>query len=144
MGIQAVIDAGLFPPVVHLLQIADFDIKKEAAWAISNATSGGSPEQIEYLVQFGIIKPIVDLMTVSDTKIISVALETLENILKVGKAKQQENGLPENPCCALIEQADGLSKIEQLQEDSNESVYQKAMSILENYFPLEDAGDDMG
>jgi len=33
---------------VHLLQTAEFDIKKEAAWAISNATSGGTHDQIKY------------------------------------------------------------------------------------------------
>merc|ERR1712232_191145 len=81
--------------------------------------------------------------SVSDTKIIGVALEATENILKVGKTKQQENGLPENPICALVEQADGLAKIESLQEDANEEVYQKAMHILENYFPLEDDGADL-
>lgn len=40
--------AGLFGPLVNLLQNAEFDIKKEAAWAISNATSGGSHDQIKY------------------------------------------------------------------------------------------------
>lgn len=38
--IQAVIDANLFPPLINMLSVAEFDIKKEAAWAISNATSG--------------------------------------------------------------------------------------------------------
>jgi hypothetical protein len=136
--IAKVIDNGLFPPVIHLLQTADFDIKKEAAWAVSNATSGGSPQQIEYLVSCGCIKPMVDLLSVSDAKIIGVALEALENILKAGKAKQQEQGLAENPCCNLIEQAEGLTKIEQLQEDPNEEVYQKAMHVLEAYFPLDE------
>jgi hypothetical protein len=50
-SIQAVIEAGLLPPIVHLLGNAEFDIKKEAAWAISNATSGGTPDQIKFLVQ---------------------------------------------------------------------------------------------
>lgn len=44
------IGAGIFLPLVHLLQTAEFDIKKEAAWAISNATSGGSHEQIQYVI----------------------------------------------------------------------------------------------
>lgn len=44
---QAVCEAGLICPLVNLLQNAEFDIKKEAAWAISNATSGGSPDQIK-------------------------------------------------------------------------------------------------
>ncbi|CAE7922112.1 unnamed protein product [Symbiodinium necroappetens] len=142
--IQEVINNGLLPPVIHLLQTADFDIKKEAAWAISNATSGGSPQQVEYLVEMQCIKPLVDLLVVSDAKIIGVALEALENILKVGKDKQQKLGMAENPFAAKIEQADGLPKIENLQEDPNEEVYQKAMKILEKYFPLEDEDAEIG
>jgi len=141
--IQEIISAGLFPHVINQLQTADFDIKKEAAWAISNATSGGTPQQISHLVECGCLPPIVNLLSVSDTKIVGVALEAIENILKMGKTAQQEQSLAENPCCSLIEQADGLSKIEGLQEDPNEEVYQKAMQILENYFPLDDDNGDI-
>ena len=56
------IEANIIPPLVHLLATAEFDIKKEAAWSISNATSGGSPEQIRYLVTQGCIKPLCDLL----------------------------------------------------------------------------------
>ena len=45
--VQAVIEANIVLPLVHLLQHAEFDIKKEAGWAISNATSGGSHQQIQ-------------------------------------------------------------------------------------------------
>lgn len=45
--LQAVIDANIIPPLVQLLQNAEFDIKKEAAWAISNATSGGTHDQLK-------------------------------------------------------------------------------------------------
>lgn len=45
--LQCVVDAGIIGPLVNLLQNAEFEIKKEAAWAISNATSGGSHEQIK-------------------------------------------------------------------------------------------------
>eukprot|EP00889_Picochlorum_renovo_P000698 jgi/Picre1/27728/NNA_000692.t1 len=90
--IQAVIETGLVPPLVHLLATAEFDIKKEAAWAISNATSGGSAEQIRFLVAQGCIKPLCDLLTCSDAKIIIVALEGLENILRVGKVDKEMSG----------------------------------------------------
>lgn len=30
--IQSIIDAGIIPPLIHLLGSAEFDIKKEAAW----------------------------------------------------------------------------------------------------------------
>ncbi len=55
---------------------------QEAAWALSNATSGGTAEQIKYLVNIGCIKPLCDLLTCSDVRIVTVALEGLENILK--------------------------------------------------------------
>lgn len=45
--LQSVVEAGIIGPLVNLLQNAEFEIKKEAAWAISNATSGGSHEQIK-------------------------------------------------------------------------------------------------
>lgn len=43
------IEANIIGPLVQLLQNAEFDIKKEAAWAISNATSGGSHDQLKYV-----------------------------------------------------------------------------------------------
>ena len=48
--IAAIIDANIIPPLISLLGTAEFDIKKEAAWAISNATSGGTHQQIKYFV----------------------------------------------------------------------------------------------
>ncbi|KAG8130169.1 hypothetical protein E2320_016836, partial [Naja naja] len=43
---QTVIDANIFPALINILQTAEFRTRKEAAWAITNATSGGSAEQI--------------------------------------------------------------------------------------------------
>lgn len=62
--------------------MSEFDIKKEAAWAISNATSGGTKEQIRALVTRGCIPPLCKLLDCNDHRIITVALEGLENILK--------------------------------------------------------------
>jgi HEAT repeat protein len=139
--IQEIINAGLVPPVLGLLHTGDFDIKKEAAWVISNATAGGSPAHIEYLVEAGCLKPMIELLTTSDVKVITVALEALDNILQCGKTRQMEAGLADNPVVKLIEEADGVTKIEALQEDPTEDVYQKAVKILETYFPLEDEDD---
>lgn len=51
--IQAVIDAGLLPPLVELVQFGDVKTQKEATWAVSNFTCGGSVEQISLLVRQG-------------------------------------------------------------------------------------------
>jgi importin subunit alpha-1 len=142
--IQAVIDANIIPQLVQLLSTSEFDIKKEAAWAISNATSGGSPEQIRYLVEQGCIKPLCDLLTASDARIVTVALEGLENILKVGeKDARDRNGV--NVYATHIEQADGVEKIDNLQHHHNQDIYEKAFKILGAYFNGEedqDAGMD--
>jgi hypothetical protein len=136
--IQAVISANILPPLIQLLQVAEFDIRKEAAWAISNATSGGTPEQIQYLVMQGCIRPLCDLLVVADSKIIIVALEGLENILKVGMEEAKEKGIPTNKMATYIEEAEGCQKLERLQEHENTDVYEKAVKIVETYFMEED------
>lgn len=132
--IQAVIDANIITPLVKLLETAEFEIKKEAAWAMSNATSGGSHEQIKYLVNQGCIKPICDLLDCKDSKVVSVCLEGLENILKVGEAEKDLGKTDINIFAQYIDDAEGIEKIENLQNHDNEDIYEKAVKILETYW----------
>nr|KAF6444097.1 karyopherin subunit alpha 6 [Molossus molossus] len=136
--IQAVIDTNIFPVLIEILQKAEFRTRKEAAWAITNATSGGTPEQIRYLVSLGCIKPLCDLLTVMDSKIVQVALNGLENILRLGEQEGKRSGSGVNPYCGLIEEAYGLDKIEFLQSHENQEIYQKAFDLIEHYFGVED------
>eukprot|EP00922_Rhytidocystis_sp_ex-Travisia-forbesii_P012251 GHVS01018489.1.p1 GENE.GHVS01018489.1~~GHVS01018489.1.p1 ORF type:complete len:551 (+),score=92.44 GHVS01018489.1:159-1811(+) len=136
--IQAVIDNGLVAPLVHHLSTADFDIKKEAAWAISNAASGGNPQQVEFLVAANCLRPLCDLLSVNDLKVVSVALEAIESILRMGKQRQKEQGLGENPYCSIVEQCHGVAAIEQLQDTASDEVYQKSWRIIYSFFPCED------
>jgi HEAT repeat protein len=135
--IQAVVDNNIIPPLIQLLTNAEFDIRKEAAWAISNATSGGNALQIRFLVQQGCIRPLCDLLTVSDPKIVTIALEGLENILKIGDEDSKNTG-GQNPMAVFISEADGLNKIEELQQHSNNDIYERCIKILETYFGVED------
>lgn len=105
---QAVIDANIFPVLIEILSKAEFKTRKEAAWAITNATSGGTPDQIRYLVNQNCIGPLCDLLTVMDTKIVQVALNGLENILRLGEQDAKlQNGT--NPYAVLIEECYGKS-----------------------------------
>ena len=97
--IQSVIDNNIIPPLIQLLDQAEFDIRKEAAWAISNATSGGTQYQIKFLVSQGCIPPLCDLLGVADHKIVTIALEGLENILKVGLSVYANGHLMEVAAC---------------------------------------------
>ncbi|KAG0357879.1 Importin alpha subunit (Karyopherin alpha subunit) (Serine-rich RNA polymerase I suppressor protein) [Mortierella sp. AD032] len=140
--IQSVIDANIIPPLINILQNADFKTKKEACWAISNATSGGlnKPDQIKYLVSQGCIKPLCDILICMDNKIIQVALDGLENILKVGELeKEQTNGV--NQFGIFIEDCGGMEKIHNLQAHDNTDIYRKAYAIIDKYFADEDDED---
>ncbi|KAF9968186.1 Importin alpha subunit (Karyopherin alpha subunit) (Serine-rich RNA polymerase I suppressor protein) [Mortierella alpina] len=140
--IQSVIDANIIPPLINILQNADFKTKKEACWAISNATSGGlnKPDQIKYLVSQGCIKPLCDILICMDNKIIQVALDGLENILKVGELeKEATNGV--NQFGVYIEECGGMEKIHNLQAHDNTDIYRKAYGIIDKYFAEEDDED---
>jgi len=138
--IQAVIDANIIPPLVSILRNAVFDIQKEAAWAISNATSGGEDQQIRYLVNQGVIPPLCDLFTCPDPKMIMVAMEAIENILRVGKKDAAACNGP-NKYSEHVEECGGLDNLEMLQRHDNEEIYDKAVKILRNYFDSEEAED---
>lgn len=60
-----------------------------------------------YLVSLGCIKPLCDLLTVMDSKIVQVALNGLENILRLGEQEGKRSGSGVNPYCGLIEEAYG-------------------------------------
>uniref|UniRef100_A0A7S1NAH0 Importin subunit alpha n=1 Tax=Eutreptiella gymnastica TaxID=73025 RepID=A0A7S1NAH0_9EUGL len=136
--IQSIINANLIPPLIQLLSTAEFEVRKEAAWAISNATSGGSPEQIKYLVEQGCIQSFCDLLNLPDAKMINVALEGLENILRMGEDEKVKNNLPLNQMAQFVQEAGGLDKIENLQSHSNNEIYEHAVTILDQFFEAED------
>jgi importin subunit alpha-1 len=144
--IQAVIDANIIPPLIHLLSNGDLKTRKEACWAISNATSGGlqKPEQIRYLVAQGCIKPLCDLLACPDNKIIQVALDGLENILKVGEMDKDAAGEGSeasiNRYALFIEECNGMEKIHDCQTNANEEIYMKAYNMIEKYFSDEEDG----
>merc|ERR1712000_402033 len=144
--IQTVIDAKGVPELVRQLKDGEWEIKKEAAWAISNFASGATREQTRALVSGRVIKPLCDVLSVKDPKILLVALEAINHILRNGQADGTSDkfGSGKNAYADMIEDADGLDRIEELQEHPNEKVYEKAVDIIEKYFQEEDEGENFG
>ena len=136
--IQLVLNANIFPALIEILSRGDFKTRKEAAWAITNATSGGTPDQVSALVELGCIPPLCELLTVMDSKIISVAMNGLDNILRVGEIIAKSSAGTLNPYASILEECGGLDKIEYLQSHDNEEVYQKAFEIIDKYFGAEE------
>ena len=76
-----------------------------------------------------------DLLASMDNKIIQVALDGLENILRVGQADRGDPPEPGvvNKYAIFIEEANGVEKIHQCQHNENQEIYLKSYHIIETY-----------
>lgn len=82
--IELCIQCGLFQKLIHLMMHDDPAIKKEAIWAISNATAGANPQLMDQMVKLNIIQAMGIALNFEEPRIIFVALEGLGNVLQYG------------------------------------------------------------
>jgi hypothetical protein len=143
--------AGTNPQITYVLQHGEmvdsvakcllndeWDVRKEAAWVISNLATGGSHEQVFALVKnHKVVPPLCSLLNVQDSKILMVAMDAIEALLKCDVTS---SGLLQVP--TMIDEADGLDMLEQLQEHENNTVYAKSVKIIETYFGSDDGDGD--
>ncbi|KAI0218948.1 hypothetical protein L0F63_003096 [Massospora cicadina] len=140
---HAVVESGLFAPLVSILINDDFKTQKEACWAISNATTClvQRSDLMDAIVSFGVIQPLCDILTCTDAKILQVALDAIENILKTGEYARAHHGY--NPYVPMVEEARGIDRLNELQTHGLSDIFQKAFNILETYFKDQDDMDGM-
>jgi hypothetical protein len=133
--IQAVIDANLFPQLVTLLGETDLDVAFQAARAIANAISSGSPEQIQYLVKQGhCVSPFCALLGCGNDKIIAVVLEALDNILSEVE-RVSASGSAFNHRATSIIGLGVVDEVVQLQAHSDDDIRNKAIRLLGVFVP---------
>ena len=139
--IQEVIKSGVAPTLINTMRNGEFDVRKEACWAVSNAISGGTDEQIQYLLEQDILGPLADFFKSHDPKMVMVALETVQKILDYGQRNTAKfSGA--NRCADMLEECGGLDCLEDLQRHDNEEIYEKAVQIIKGFFESEDADDE--
>jgi HEAT repeat protein len=125
----------LIPGVMSQLQEGEWDVRKEAAWVISNVATGGTAANVQSICDAGAINGLCELLTVEDAKVVMVSLDALEAILKHGEEDTNEYA-------HMLDECDGLEKIEGLQEHENTDVYEKAVLIIETFFGEDEDNED--
>lgn len=138
--IQAVIAENIMEKIIELTQRDCIEVRRESVWALSNATSGANLEQAQYLIQKGSTEALCSVLTVKgEVRTIAIALEGLENLLKMGRNIPLPDGT--NPVAASIEQCRGLEYLDSLQSHANIHIYKKVLAIIEGFFGFEEPED---
>ena len=78
----------------------------------------------------GVLKPFCDLLAAKDDKTVGVVMDGLANILATADKLGETDKV-----AMMVEECGGLDKIENLQSHENEQIYQKALQIIETFFP---------
>ena len=84
----------------------EFEIKKEAMYAVCNALLGGSAAVVSLLVELRVLPALLELLECPEARLVMTALESIEAILVAGASAGGAGGL--NPAARLVEEAGGL------------------------------------
>jgi importin subunit alpha-1 len=117
------------------MQNAEFEIRKEAMWVVNNIITGGTDEHVILVCTMGAIASLSSMLTVNDPKVLEVVLDALEKIFLVGEKREKNY-------TTLFDEADGIDRLEALQEHENEEVYEKAINLLELFFGASDENEN--
>jgi len=129
---QALSTPGLMQRVLEQMSpSAEWDVRKEAAWVVSNMATGGKAPEVAILIQSGAVKPLCELFETGDVRVVTIAMEAIECMLRFYGSTSTPAQLN---VVNLMDECDGISKLEQLQEHENEGVYNKAVKLIETYF----------
>jgi hypothetical protein len=145
--VDAVVHSATMPLVVERLGCDEYEVKKEATWVIANVLHGfkqapslESAKRAAKLVEHGCLKPMINMLEANDSAIQKLMVEALGNLLAAGE-ELGKHAKGENLFIAAFDEAEGIDKLEALQEHENEDVYKGAVGLLERYFGVDDEED---
>lgn len=78
-----------------------------------------------------------------DNKLILVALDGLDNLLRVGEDDKDRLALSDNQYAIFVEEAGGMDKIHDLQGSENVDLYKKAYHLIDKYFTGDEDNEDL-
>ena len=115
-----------------------WNVKKEALWTLSAICTGKSDKYIVPLVQANGLVPLIHALSfeIVDEEFDCELLDAIEKILIKGQ-KSTDHGF-----ATLVEEYGGKEELEKYLEYPSNAPYEKAMSVLQNFFNHTDGDDD--
>jgi len=121
-------DYGLIRKIVYIAGNTDWVVRKEAIYTVCNIITKGTEEQAKIIAEemkfFEVFAP---LLYCDDVQALLVILEALDKLLLISF----HNGLKYE---IMLEEAQGVDSLEQLQNHPNSQVYDTAYTIVCKYF----------
>ena len=128
--LDEVMRTGLLQLVVDRLDKDEFEVQKEAVWVLANVMHGYQTDptlhaanRVRTLVQLGCIRPLVNMLDKNNPFTQTLVLDALANLLSAGEELGKAKG--ENEFTKAFDEAEGLDKLEGLQEHKNADIYDK-------------------
>lgn len=96
-----------------------------------------SAARLSELLEIGVLETITSILDIYDPDLLSMLLETLQELLKFGNYLAKEES-SENPVLMAFKQLDGIKKLEDiLIKHNNEKVKQKTTEIMNSFQSVE-------
>jgi len=129
--VAVVTKAGFLPILLDLLKSSQFDIQREAVYALYNAAKDSHEFVLPPLVQNGLIAPVLALINIDDVDTIMLCVSFVDLILE-----KHKNGVE------LVEQAGGIEALETVQTHPNPDLWDRAGKIVDRYWGEDAVVDD--
>lgn len=123
--LSAVLDAGLLPGVVNMLD-GTFDIRKESAIVLCNIAYKRK-EHMRKILDFGGLEKFLQLLKSQDNELTYLSLQFFEMMFRTFPESQER-----------FEKAEGIAYLEALQYNRNGDICQYVNDLMVEYFERED------
>ncbi len=131
--ITQIFKTNLIPKIFHLVKDNDYEVTKEAIWAIGNLINSSNFENCVKLIDANVLDPILYLLSnFMDSYTVILTLNTIEILFEHGKYSSYVHEF--NPFVKLFVEKGGLEAIDQLQYHKNEKIFAMVSNLIDNYF----------
>jgi len=124
--------------IIGIAKNDSWEVRKEALWALAHICTSGTHRHTVSMVDAGGLEPLIAVLAVQniDPALLVAILDALRKVLDVGEAFGNL-GYEQ-----LIDENNGIEYLEELQTHPSELVYEKVISLIEDYFGIMDEADE--